>query len=143
NNAEDRSTSFHNFALCLLRGSQYQGTVNDLDEAIAVGRAALHFHPPGHPDLNAVLYSLRVRPQEEGAAGDLEEAVTLGRTVLELCPRRHPDRGESLHDLALTFRRSFAEKAVICDSDETIELHRAALEPPPSVHPNRPAFNAL
>ncbi|KIK17650.1 hypothetical protein PISMIDRAFT_49171, partial [Pisolithus microcarpus 441] len=107
NEEGDRADSLNNLAVCLYLRYRELGAVDDLEEAVALGREALALRPPGHPCYDTPLGNLGVylserfeKQAEDGAAEALEEAVTLGREALKLCPQGHPNRASSLHNLA-------------------------------------------
>ena len=85
-------------------GVEQLGGMDDLNEAIVLGREALSLCPPGHPNRSSSLSNLAVRlssqyNQVEGM-DNLNEAIVLTREVLSLCPPGHPNHLSSLNNLA-------------------------------------------
>ncbi|KAG1851690.1 TPR-like protein [Suillus subluteus] len=100
-----------------------QGIMSDIDEVIELRRAALLLHLPGHSDRS----SLQNRFLQCGIMSDLDE----------LLPPYHSNRYTFLDHLAANLHDRFQRRGIMSDLDEVIELHRAALELPPSCHSDR------
>ncbi|KAL4067429.1 hypothetical protein V8B97DRAFT_1888563 [Scleroderma yunnanense] len=118
-----------------------QATIPDLEEAIALGRAALELRPLGDPNRGNTLFNLACDLMKMftklGENADLDEAISLHRSALELCPVGHPNRSESLGELALCLSNRYYARATIPDLEEAITLRRAAFELHPPGNPNR------
>ncbi|KAI6011604.1 hypothetical protein EDC04DRAFT_3145741 [Pisolithus marmoratus] len=138
---DGRDVALGNLAGALYDRFQTEGNVDDVDEAIALHRAALELRPSRHPERCLSLYGLALcflsKYDNRGVVADLEEAVTFGRVGLGLCPPDHRDRGLFLNNIAFGLCKRFTEQTAMCDLDEAFELHRAALELHPSGHPDR------
>ncbi|KAL5523186.1 hypothetical protein ACEPAF_1453 [Sanghuangporus sanghuang] len=97
----------------------------DLEEAIALERAALELRPEGHPrrslSLGNLASSLRTCFQHRSRMEDLEEAIALHRAALELRPEGHPLRSSSLRGLAESLYVRFQKEGSIDDLEESIE----------------------
>ncbi|KAI6120008.1 hypothetical protein EDD16DRAFT_1479426, partial [Pisolithus croceorrhizus] len=90
----DRCPPGHNgpdVALCRLaatfhRKFENNGAIDDLNEAIALYRAALELRPVGHPDrassLHDIAQCLASRFRHNSAMSDLDEAISAEREVL-------------------------------------------------------------
>ncbi|KAL5478290.1 hypothetical protein ACEPAI_2474 [Sanghuangporus weigelae] len=69
--------------------------MEDLEEAISLGRAALELQSEGHPNrplsLGNLAMSLCIRYEYVARTTDLEEAIELQRAALALRPEGHPD----------------------------------------------------
>ena len=76
----NRFYSLHNLALFSSNRYGKQVSVEDLEEAITLGRAALKLRPPGHSDRALTLPSLgsdlRCRFLTLGVNADLDEAIS-------------------------------------------------------------------
>ena len=130
-----------NLAALLYMQFEQQGTISDLDEALALRRIVLELCPQGHPDrgasLNNVALSLCSRFQQLGTLSDLEEALALERNALELFPQGHPDRAISLGNLALSLYYRSKQLGTLSDLEEALALQHTVLELCPQGHPAR------
>ena len=74
--------------------------MEDLEQAIMLGRAALDLRPEGHPDRSDSFHNLTVslsdRYNKQAAIADFEDAIMLGRAALDPHPTGHPDQSNSL-----------------------------------------------
>ncbi|OCB86660.1 hypothetical protein A7U60_g6343 [Sanghuangporus baumii] len=115
--------------------------MDDLEEAIALDRAALALQPDGHPyhsiSLSNLEISLWTRFGLCGRMVDLEEAVTLECAALELRPEGHPLRSSSLGNLDISLWNCFERCGRMEDLEEAIALERASLELRPEGHIHR------
>ena len=95
-----RPHSLNNLATRFSARFDQLGAIQDLDEAIVLGREALDLDPQGHPDRSTsainLANGLSTRYNQLGAVQDLDEAIVLDREALDLCPQGHPDREMSL-----------------------------------------------
>ncbi|KAI6026048.1 hypothetical protein EDC04DRAFT_3066348 [Pisolithus marmoratus] len=139
-----RFDALFDLAAALYERFEKEHKINDLNEAIALGCAAVELRPVENDaydrskSLHCLALCLSIRHDEQGAVQDLEAAITLGRTALQLRPPKHPCHSESLYSLAYFLRKRFQRQAAMHDLDEAIELHHAALKLHPSGHPGRP-----
>lgn len=117
------------------------GTLPDLNEALALRRTILEFHPHGHPERSTALSNLanvlHSRFKRLQTLPDLEEALTLERSALELRPQGHPERAVSLNNLALYHHTQFKRFGTLHDLEEALFFERRALELRPEGHPDR------
>ena len=115
--------------------------MEDLNEAIVLGREALGLRPQGHPDRSASLNNLAVhlstRYNQLGAMEDLNEAIVLDREALGLRPQGHPDWSASLNNHAAHLSTRYNQLGAMEDLDEVIVLGREALDLHPQGHPAR------
>jgi tetratricopeptide (TPR) repeat protein len=115
--------------------------MDDLEEAIVLGREALSLCPLGHPDrwrsLNSLVNILSTQYKQLRAMEGLNEAIALVREALSLCPQGHPGRSESLGNLADCLSTRYDQLRAIRDLNEAISLDREALSLCPQGHPDR------
>ncbi|KIM61952.1 hypothetical protein SCLCIDRAFT_46733, partial [Scleroderma citrinum Foug A] len=101
------------------------------DEAISLHQSALDLRPAGHSDRLCSLHNLAVcfsnRYDKQGTIADLE-ANTVGRAALELHSPGHSDRAITLSNLTNDTRHEFLKFGTDGDLDETMSLHRSALD---------------
>ena len=136
-----RSVSLVGLSIHLSDRYDQLGTIKDLEEAIVLGREALHLNPRGYPDrsmsLNNLAARLYIRHNGLGAMEDLDEGFVLSREALDLRPQGHPDRSESLNDLAVYLTTRYFQLGAMEDLNEGIVLGREALDLRPQGHPDR------
>ncbi|KIM50093.1 hypothetical protein SCLCIDRAFT_1187606, partial [Scleroderma citrinum Foug A] len=103
-----------------------QGTIEDLEEAITLGRAALELQSPAHSWCPTSIYNvadyLRKKFQKFRASADLDEAISLHQSALDLCTVGHSDRSDSLYSLTLCFSNQYDNLDTIEDLEEAITL---------------------
>ena len=108
------------------------GNRDDMDEAIAHYREAQRLIPVGHPLEFGLSYNigamLHQRFKYTGERKDLEDSITLLRKASEI--KSDP---ETLVCLGVALRRRNQPN----DLEETISIHRAALDLTPPLHPKR------
>ncbi|GAA4640609.1 CHAT domain-containing protein [Actinoallomurus vinaceus] len=82
----------------------FPATLEDLDEAVDVSRAAVAALPGDHPArtdaLTELARALRNRFERTGERADADGAVSAARDALDALPADHADRCSSLHDLS-------------------------------------------
>ncbi|KAI5990176.1 hypothetical protein EDD15DRAFT_1184908 [Pisolithus albus] len=112
---------------------------SNLDATIGLGRTALEFTPPQHPQRLSVLNDLgrllSERFSENGRKEDLEELFTLKHAMLECMSLDEPQRQSLLRELDDYFSERFKRTDSTVDLEEIISLRRASLEHTPQ--PNR------
>ncbi|KAG1847404.1 hypothetical protein F4604DRAFT_1935911 [Suillus subluteus] len=114
----DRFISLNNLANILSSCFEHQGDEEVLDQAIALQREALAWHPVGNDE-------------------DLDQAIALDREVLALCPVGHTDRSRLLNNLVKRLSSHFKHQGNEEDLDQAIALHREALALHPVGHTDR------
>ncbi|KAI6025268.1 hypothetical protein PISMIDRAFT_16691 [Pisolithus microcarpus 441] len=111
----------------------------DLDAMITLGKTALEFTPPEHPQRCSVLIGLAgllsERFNKEGRKEDLDESITLKRAASEYMSRDEPQRQTILLELDDHLFERFKQTDSTVDLEEIISLRRVALERIPQ--PNR------
>ncbi|MET9675782.1 CHAT domain-containing protein [Streptomyces sp. NPDC006482] len=132
-----RTQPRHAFALTslgeLLRLSWERGrSRKDLDEAVAVGRAAVAADGRDDPvstahHLSTLATSLQELFDEARATAVLEEAIALYRRALELLPSSHPEYGGQRGNLGNALLRLSAERPDPAILDEAAVHQRAAV----------------
>ncbi|KAI6104191.1 hypothetical protein EDD16DRAFT_1468351, partial [Pisolithus croceorrhizus] len=104
----------------------------DLDEVIALRRAARECIPPRRP--GETINSSYDRFRRRDAIADLGGIVSLRRATLERTPPS--DQCRQLLNLANSLVRRFEKLGSVTDVREAVDLGRTALELCPSGHPN-------
>ena len=137
----DHTPSLYNLLLCV-RDVVSEGQVStDVDELVAVVRAALKLCPPGHSvciaSFTTLTECLQHRFQKCGNTTDLDEAITLYKEVLKRCPSRSPDCASSLHKLAWCLSQKFIKLSTRSDLEDAIKFEEAASMLYPPSHPDR------
>ena len=111
--------------------------MQDLNEAIILGREALNLLSQGQPyrsgSLSTLANRLATRYKQVDAMQDLDEAIVLHRAALALRPRGHPDRSASLANIARNLRSQFARSRQLQDQEELFSLFAELMHIPPSV----------
>ncbi|KAI9567997.1 TPR-like protein [Boletus coccyginus] len=107
------------------------GTMEDVDEAMVLGREALSLCPQGHPNrpisLSNLAVHLSTRYSRLGSMEDLDEAIVLDREALDLRQQGHRVRSIYLN-LADYLSTRFMKLGAIKDLDEAIALAREPLK---------------
>jgi CHAT domain-containing protein/tetratricopeptide (TPR) repeat protein len=108
--------------------------MQDLDEAIVLGREVLDLRPQGHPDRSMSLINLAAhlssRYNQFEAMQDLDEAIVLSREALDLRPQGHPDRSRPLDNLANYLRKRFTQLQQLQDKEELFGLYAQLVHVP-------------
>ncbi|KAG1722815.1 CHAT domain-containing protein [Suillus lakei] len=124
----------------LLARFQQQGSIDDVDESIQLGREAVYLSE-GHSRrdiyLSDLAFSLQSRFNHQGKPDDLNEAISTHEEVLRLRPVGHEIRDISLGHLGSALSTRFNHRGVIDDINRAISLHREELTLRPSGHPRR------
>ncbi|KAH8105734.1 TPR-like protein [Phellopilus nigrolimitatus] len=164
----ERPSSLNNLGNAVRTRFEQTGRMEDLEESIALHRDALELSPPGHPhrssSLNNLAVAVRTRFGQTGRIEDLEESIALCHDALDLCPHEHADRStcfdnlangllsqfmqagrmKDLEHLAVAMSTLFEQTGQMEDLEESIVLHRDALDLRPPGHPLRStSFNNL
>ena len=117
----------YNLTVALMVKYRKDRAPDDLEEAVATGRAALAATPAGRPERAAVLNQLGDalwnRFDRTGSPADLDEAVTVLRDAVTVTPPGHPGRAEVLTNLGETLRSRFQRSGGgdPADLDEAVE----------------------
>jgi hypothetical protein len=118
----------------------------DVEEAIAVGRAAVAATPLNHPRLAGSLsvlgIALQSRFERTGELADLDAGIAAGRDTVAATPIDHPDRPMYLSNLGLRLLARFRRTGLLADLDAGIAAGRDAVAATPVDHPNRPIYLA-
>ena len=81
------------------------GSMDDLQEAIHMGQAALDANPEDHTHRAKYLNNLGIRLCDRysrtGLMDDLQEAIRLEQAALDATPEDHPDRPQFLNNLQI------------------------------------------
>ena len=136
-----RAIGLENLASLLHNRFRLQGSISDLDEALALARISLQLRPQGHPlrsiSLSTLALYLIDRFEQLETLSDLDEALSLERNVLDLRPQGHPLRAFSLRLIATYLRLRFTHVGISSDLDEALALERQALELDPREFPQQ------
>ena len=116
------------------------GGVDDLNEAIVLGRDALSLCPPEDEESRLTPSSnlanhLSTRYEQLGEIDDLNEAIILSQDILSLCPPGHPSRSTSLSNFAVYLSTRYDRLGEIDDLNEAIVLGQEVLSLCPPGHP--------
>jgi hypothetical protein len=137
----DRAHPCAELASLLYIRYQQTGDVSALDEAITLGRGALHSQPPGHPNRSRLCSELGLllfaRWEQTGESALLDEAITLQQEALASRPPGHPDRSSTCTGLGSLLLARYKQTGDVELLDEAIELQREALALRPPGHPDR------
>ncbi|KAG6331098.1 hypothetical protein ID866_7991 [Astraeus odoratus] len=132
--------------MCMQSKYQSQGTLGDLEGAIAIHQQALDLQAIGHPNRSSSLANLAIcmqyRYEAQGALIDLKEAISFHQQALDLRPVGHPSRPSSLVNLANCMQSRYESQGALEDLEEAISLHQQALDLSPVSHPNRSSLLA-
>jgi tetratricopeptide (TPR) repeat protein len=124
-NAPEESVAVTNLANILRLRFDAAGTVNDLDEAIALNRAGLKAYPESQSMCLIHLASnLRPRAAATHETSSLDESIQHGRSALALCPPGHEMRPRSLATLANSILEKGRATGDISQINEAIKLYR-------------------
>ncbi|KAL9563512.1 hypothetical protein ACKAV7_012180 [Fusarium commune] len=129
--------------LGVLLGERFSstGTIDDLQQAIEIGRRAVGATPPNHPDyagrLNTLGGLLSDRYSRTGEEADLEDSIEVGRQALLAIPKDHPDQAVFLNNLSLRLGLQYSRTGSMDILQEAICHGQQAVEETPSDHPER------
>ena len=136
----DHTTFLHNLVICVGDIIDGEHTFTNVDELIAVARAALRLCPSGHSEcvtsLTTLAACLQHRFQQQGAITDLDEAIMLHKEALE-SPPGGPESAPPLHKLAWCLLERFIKMSTWIDLDDAIKFEQAASMLYPPSHPDR------
>ncbi|MFE1441673.1 CHAT domain-containing protein [Streptomyces sp. NPDC058739] len=131
----DAGMHFTNLGSALAARTRLHGAADELDEAIAAGRAAVRGGGPAHQrvlrlsNLGGELYQRYTR---DGDLADLDEDIDLQREALRLVPRDHPDRPGLLGNLATALTERHEVLGVRGDLSEALALLEQAMAAGPA-----------
>jgi hypothetical protein len=123
-----RGVIITNLSAALFHRFCQQGTVADLDEAIALSRSIVEGDDPDPMATASLAYLIEARFDRLGHVSDLEESVRLFRAALAMSPPHHRNRAVLLSGLGGIFRTKFSQFGDQSDMDEALEALRAAVE---------------
>ncbi|KAJ8062013.1 hypothetical protein OCU04_009795 [Sclerotinia nivalis] len=114
--------------------------MNDLEEAIRIGREAVDTIAKDHTDfaryLNNLGTGLRIRYWRTGAIDDLEEAIRIGRKAINTTAKDHPDLIGRLNNLADGLHNRYLRIGAIDDLEEAIRIGRETIDATAKNHPD-------
>lgn len=131
----DARIHFNNLGSALAARTRLHGADDELDEAIAAGRAAVRGDGPAHQrvlrlsNLGGALYARFTR---DGRLDDLDEDIDLQREALRLAPPDHPDRPGLLSNLATALTERHETLGVRGDLSEALTLLEEAMTAGPT-----------
>ena len=137
----NRGMYLTNLTSALLGRFQRTGAVQDLDEAIRVGRQAAEVAPDDHPNRGVMLSNLgatlTVRFERTGAVQDLDEAIRAFQDAVAATPDDERGRNVMLSSLGGALRARFDRTGAVQDLDEAIRVGQDAVAATPDDHPHR------
>ena len=137
-----KTIGFIQLAINYQKKYEQLGEIDDLNEAIDVGREALSLCTPGYRyrsmSLSNLALSLSSRYEQLGRIDDLNEAIVLNQEALSLRPPGHSDRLISFINLSKCLTLQYQLLGEIDDLNRAIVLDREALSICPPRHPYRP-----
>ena len=137
----DHTTFLHNLVICVGGIIGDARAFTNVDELVAVVRAALSLCPSDQSQRTASLTTLAAclqhRYQQQGASMDLDEAIMLHKEALEHCPSGSPESAPPLHKLAWCLLERFIKLSTWMDLDDAIKSEQAASTLYPPGHPDR------
>ena len=117
------------------------GTAEDIEAAVDVGRVAVDAIPEDHPDrakyLSDLGCHLSARFQRSGAAADLDAAVDLCAAAVAATPAGHPGRASQQANLAAVLEIRALASGTLADLNAAVAACRTAADVIPSEHPDR------
>ncbi|PQE18220.1 TPR domain-containing protein [Rutstroemia sp. NJR-2017a WRK4] len=115
--------------------------MDDLDEAIRIGREAVDATPEDHlartARLNNLGRHLSDRYSRTGVMNDLEEAIRIGREAVDTIPEDHIARAGLLNNLGNRLGDKYSRTGAMSDLEEAIRIGREAVDATPEDHPAR------
>ncbi len=142
---DDPQRPLHLSKLCvaLQRRFDRTGAIEDLDQAITMGRQAVESIPADHPHRSTYLSNLggalQRRFERTGLLENLDDAITVDRQAVESIPADHPHRPVCLSTLGVALMRRFESTGLLEDLNQAITVDRQAADTIPFDHPHRPA----
>ncbi|MFD5159381.1 CHAT domain-containing protein [Streptomyces hawaiiensis] len=131
----DAGIHFNNLGAALAARTRLHGVDDELDEAIAAGRAAVRGDGPSHQrvlrlsNLGGALYARYTR---DGDLADLDEDIDLQREAVRLVPPDHPERPGLLSNLATALTERHETLGVRDDLSEALALLEEAMATGPA-----------
>jgi tetratricopeptide (TPR) repeat protein len=131
----DARIHFNNLSIALAARTRLHGGDDDLDDAIAAGRAAVRGDGPAHQrvlrlsNLGGALYARYTR---DGRLADLDEDIDLQREALRLVPTGHPERPGLLSNLATALTERHEALGVRDDLSEALTYLEEAMAAGPA-----------
>ncbi|PQE26664.1 TPR domain-containing protein [Rutstroemia sp. NJR-2017a BBW] len=108
--------------------------MDDLEEAIRIGREAVDATPKDHPHRAAILNNLGT---SLGTMSDLEESIRIGREAVKATPQDDPDRAEYLNKLGNRLGSRYLRTGAMSDLEESIRMIQEAVQAIPQGHSDR------
>lgn len=127
-----------NLGNSLLSRFEYIGSMDDIEESVAVHKEAAVLCLNRHADQCAILTnlagSLTRRFDRSGNLSDIHEAIRLRKDALALVPDGNVIKSVILSDLGTSFARLFEHSGNLFDVDQAIMLQQQAIESIPAGH---------
>lgn len=134
----DRALALISLGTALHERAERTGESADLDEAIAVLRAAAPAGGAGR--LNNLANALRLRHDRAGALADLDDAVLAAEEAVRLLPAGHLDRPSVQSALALTLSTRYNRSGALADLEAAIAAAQAAVAATPAGRRDRATY---
>ena len=133
----DHTTSLHNLVVCVRDMVCEDHVSTDVNEIVAVARAALALCPRDQSDrimsVTTLVTCLQYWSPEQATVADLDEAIVLYKEMLEHCPSGN---GPVLRKLASCLSERFTKMSRRADLDDAINFEETALALYPPDHPD-------
>ena len=137
----DQGSYLSNLGSALRLRFTLTGNIEDLDEAVRVGRQAVDATQVDDRNratsLTSLGTSLRNRFEQNGEVSDLDEAVGVARQAMDAIPPDHPRRWLYLNNLGNALRTRFERFGRPEDLDEVVRVAGQTVNATPTGHPNR------
>ncbi|HUY48329.1 MAG TPA: CHAT domain-containing protein [Streptosporangiaceae bacterium] len=136
----DRAVVLIGLGTALHERAELTGDFRDLDEAIAVLRAAAPAGGAGR--LNNLANALRLRHDRTGARADLDAAVLAAEEAVRTLPAGHLDRPAVQSTLALALSTRYERTGALADLDAAIAAAEQAVDATPAGRSDRATYLA-
>ena len=135
------TTALHNLLVCVRDVASEGQTSANVDELVAVARAALKLCPSGHSEriesLTTLATCLQHRFKQQGVVADIDDAIILRKEALQGFPPGSSDNAPFLCKLARCLSERFTKLSRRADLDDAIKFEQTALALYPLDHPER------
>ena len=124
-----------NLSGALQRRYMHNGNQRDLDEALATARQAVTASPGTASFQHNLASAAGLQYQASGRPTDLDAMIAEEREALHHDPSGGRERAAMLSELGVGLRASYDLTGRVAELDESIKVHREAIEQTPPTHP--------
>jgi tetratricopeptide (TPR) repeat protein len=124
-----------NLSGALQRRYMHNGDQRDLDEALAIARQAVTASPGTASFRHNLASALGLQYQASGQPADLDAMIAEEREALHHDPSAGRERAAKLSELGVGLRASYDLTGRVAELDESIKVHREAIEETPPTDP--------